>query len=54
MKSISTLSGDSLWAFPSSAAPSLKHIIFDMELKHAVGETAGCNVVHMHDHEKLE
>jgi hypothetical protein len=54
LKSISTLSGDSLWAFPSCASRNLKQIIFDMELKHAVGETAGCNIVHMHDLEKQE
>lgn len=54
LNSISTLSGDPLWAFPTCASKNLKQIVFDMELKHAVGETAGCNIVHMHDAEKLE
>jgi len=53
LKSVSSLSGDDIWQFPASAA-SLKHIVFDMELKHAVGETAGCKVVHMHDGAKID
>jgi hypothetical protein len=48
LQCVSTLSGDECWQFPA-LAPIPKHIIFDMEFKHAVGEDSGCKVIHLHN-----
>jgi len=47
LQCVSSLSGDEIWQFPP-ISPIPKQISFDMEFKHAVGENAGCSVVHMH------
>jgi len=46
LKSVSSLNGNPLWEFPVSKKPP-RQIVFDMQFKHGVGETAGCEVVHM-------
>jgi hypothetical protein len=48
---VSSLSGDPLWQFPPNP-PVPKNVAFDMEFKHAVGENAGCSVVHLHSGEE--
>ncbi len=47
LKAINVLDGADVWTFPASAG-DLKNVTFDMELKHAVGESPGCSVVRMH------
>ena len=54
LQSVKSLSGDELWAFPINAPRRLKKIVFEMELKHAVGETAGCKVIHLHNQDASE
>jgi hypothetical protein len=51
LQCVSSLSGDPLWQFPP-IPPVPKKIAFDMEFKHAVGENAGCSVVHLHSGEE--
>jgi hypothetical protein len=51
LQCVSTLSGDPLWQFPATP-PIPRKIAFDMEFKHAVGENAGCSVVHLHSGEE--
>jgi hypothetical protein len=52
LKSVSSLNGDLLWEFPVSKKPP-KQIVFDMQFKHGVGETAGCEVVHLDGNKTL-
>jgi hypothetical protein len=51
LQCVSSLSGDPLWQFPA-IPPIPRKIAFDMEFKHAVGENAGCSVVHLHSGEE--
>jgi hypothetical protein len=47
INAVSSLSGDDVWAFPPFFKTAEK-VSFDMEFKHAVGETNGCQIVHTH------
>jgi hypothetical protein len=47
LKTITSLDGNDIWAFPVAAIRP-KKIVFDMQFDHAVGATPGCAVVHTH------
>ena len=53
LKAVSSLNGDDVWEFPLSKNPP-KKVTFDMQFKHAVGETQGCKVIHMHDDNSMK
>ncbi len=52
LRSVTSLNRDPVWEFPVSEHPP-KKIVFDMQFKHGVGETGGCEVVHMQDNKAL-
>jgi hypothetical protein len=49
---VTAFDGANLWEFPIAAVRP-KRIAFDMEFTHAVGESPGCTVVHMHNNKAL-
>jgi hypothetical protein len=51
VRAVTCLDGANLWEFPLAAVRP-DRISFDMEFNHAVGESPGCSVVHMHNEKR--
>jgi hypothetical protein len=52
IRAVSSLNGAGIWEFPIATIRTRK-VAFTMEFKRAVGESAGCYIVHTHDSQQL-